>query len=80
LKEDDGNIAQSFFADGADHNDALDVVCPGCGISLLDLYRDGRMGCAKCYTAFGSTVHRALIVLHGAHAHIGKSIVPDARY
>ncbi len=63
------------FSDSEELDGAVsDLSCPSCGTSLLDLYKDGRMGCAECYVTFKSQVHRALIVLHGAHMHIGKSI------
>lgn len=48
--------------------------CPGCGTSVRDLYSDGRMGCARCYDAFGDIIQRALVVLHGANRHIGKTL------
>jgi len=69
-----------YFSDAEELSDAADIRCPNCGTSLLDLYKDGRMGCAACYMTFRSTVHRALIVLHGAHEHVGKSIHSESDY
>ncbi len=63
-----------YFSDAQEPDGSELIKCEQCGTSLHDLYKDGRMGCADCYVTFKSQVHRALIVLHGAYAHIGKSI------
>ena len=47
--------------------------CPGCGMARRQLYSQGQMGCAKCYTAFAAEVQQALKEIHGETRHLGKN-------
>jgi protein arginine kinase activator len=50
--------------------------CPACGHSLDDFKRTGRLGCARCYTAFDSSLRGLLRKLHGATQHSGRVYLP----
>lgn len=50
-----------------------DEACPQCGLTRRDLYREGQMGCARCYGTFGAEVTRALEEIHGETRHLGKN-------
>lgn len=50
--------------------------CPGCGLSLADFKRTGRLGCARCWGTFEASVRGLLRKLHGATQHAGKAYVP----
>lgn len=48
------------------------VSCDGCGVTLDEISRTGRVGCGKCYETFKKEIEPALIKIHGRTAHIGK--------
>lgn len=48
------------------------VECPGCGLSLEELRRQGRVGCERCYRTFASYLSDSLERLHGATRHVGR--------
>ena len=45
--------------------------CPTCGCSYSDIAREGRVGCADCYTAFEKELERTIRSVHGTTAHTG---------
>ncbi len=49
-----------------------DNVCPNCGMKLSEFLNGGRLGCGKCYDAFGSALSRPIRQIHGEAAHEGK--------
>ena len=51
-------------------------VCPGCGLTLADFKRTGRLGCARCWAAFEVSLRGLLRKLHGGTQHAGKAYVP----
>ena len=53
--------------------EAIDETCPQCGMARSELYSDGKMGCARCYQAFGAEVQQALKEIHGETRHLGKN-------
>lgn len=48
------------------------TVCPFCGMRLTEFMRNGKAGCAKCYTTFRTSVFPSLQKLHGNTKHAGK--------
>ena len=71
---DDAAGQNSVFADIDPVHAETELRCPKCGTTLTDLYSDGRMGCASCYDTFRDVIQRALVVLHGASRHVGKTL------
>ena len=46
--------------------------CPACGATEEDLRRIGRVGCARCYTAFAEELAGVLAATHGRAEHTGR--------
>ena len=51
---------------------ARSMRCPDCGISLEELRRHGRVGCAGCYDVFADYLAELLERMHGAQEHVGR--------
>jgi protein arginine kinase activator len=52
--------------------------CPGCGLTLADFKRTGRLGCARCWSAFEPNLRGLLRKLHGGTQHVGRHYLsPD---
>lgn len=72
----DGLSFQQFltgFIDGKSNNDKDEVVvCPGCGMTLMDFKRYSKVGCAQCYITFYSHLQPIIKKLHGTAQHTGK--------
>lgn len=51
---------------------SAESACPACGLTLADLRRTGRMGCAACYSHFDQHLRGLLRRLHGGTQHVGK--------
>ena len=48
------------------------TVCPFCGMRIGEFVRNGKAGCAKCYTTFKTSIYPSLQKLHGNTKHAGK--------
>ena len=46
--------------------------CPGCGATLQDFRRTGRLGCATCWTTFEGPLRGLVRRVHGATRHVGE--------
>ena len=46
--------------------------CPDCGMTLEELRRRGRVGCAKDYEVFREYLDELLERMHGARVHVGR--------
>jgi protein arginine kinase activator len=46
--------------------------CRGCGMSLEEFRRKGRLGCAACYEAFAAHLGELFERVHGARRHVGR--------
>ena len=46
--------------------------CPFCNKSFEEIAKDGKMGCAECYTAFYDKLLPSLQHIHGKGTHMGK--------
>lgn len=47
-------------------------VCPVCGMTLQDLQKTGKIGCASCYDFFRPQLDSILRRIHGSSPHVGK--------
>lgn len=50
--------------------------CPFCSATLRDFKATGRLGCARCYTAFEPSLRDLLRRVHGNSRHLGKTYQP----
>lgn len=48
------------------------VKCKGCGMSIEEFNKTGKLGCAKCYEVFGDSIKTMLKQIHGNVKHHGK--------
>ena len=46
--------------------------CRGCGCTLGQIQRTGRLGCALCYRTFGNLITPQLARFHYGIEHVGK--------
>jgi len=46
--------------------------CPGCGLTLEEFRRRGRLGCSACYETFQEHISDLLERVHGSTQHIGR--------
>lgn len=51
---------------------AIGPACPGCGMTANEFKTSGRLGCARCYTAFKATLLPVLERVHDATSHRGR--------
>lgn len=49
-----------------------DVACKGCGLTLEEFRKRGRLGCPTCYEAFAAQIGDLLERVHGARTHVGR--------
>lgn len=54
-----------------------DNVCPNCGRSFRDVRRNGRMGCAQCYDAFGAQLAPVLDRLFSVQQRTEREVIPN---
>jgi protein arginine kinase activator len=59
---------------------ALEIACPGCGATLKDFRETGRVGCARCYSAFDAPLRELLRRLHGSTHHTGRKYAGGERH
>lgn len=48
------------------------LTCPDCGMTLEELRRRGRVGCAKDYEVFRDYLDELLNRMHGSGSHVGR--------
>ena len=48
------------------------IVCPECGMSLMEFRQKGRLGCPKDYEIFGAQLRDLIERIHGAVRHVGR--------
>lgn len=48
------------------------IRCPFCNKSFEEIAKDGKMGCAECYTAFYDKLLPSIQRIHGKSTHMGK--------
>lgn len=57
----------------ARESEAVPAACPSCGLAYAEFKAKGRLGCPKCYAAFGPVLIPLLEKVHGAAVHRGKT-------
>lgn len=55
------------------------LACDGCGMTLEELRRRGRVGCQRCYDTFSEYLGDLLERMHGAGEHVGRLPGVDER-
>ena len=58
---------------GRETTEAVPAACPSCGLAYAEFKAKGRLGCPRCYAAFGPVLIPLLEKVHGAAAHRGKT-------
>lgn len=72
------NFLQALFGvnPGASPNQSLpeeeQIKCEGCGMTISQIQRAGKMGCSKCYEKFEPQMESLLRRIHGGVSHVGK--------
>ncbi len=61
-----------FLSAFYDEEEATNVLCDGCGTTLASFKKDGRLGCARCYGTFESSIIPILKSVHMNTQHTGK--------
>lgn len=51
---------------------STDAACNFCNATLRDFRATGRLGCARCYTAFEPSLRDLLRRVHGSSKHLGR--------
>jgi len=57
----------------ARESEAVPAACPTCGLAYAEFKAKGRLGCPRCYGAFGPVLIPLLEKVHGAATHRGKT-------
>jgi len=55
---------------------ATEVACEGCGLTLTQFKKSGRLGCADCYRTFDQHLRSLFRRLHAGTQHVGKVYMP----
>lgn len=48
--------------------------CEYCGSTFNDIVKNGRVGCANCYSKFEDRLQPSITKMHGNAKHIGKNV------
>ncbi len=71
------NILAGLFdpqtASAAGHARQVTTRCSGCGLTLSDFRRIGKLGCSQCYSEFEKELEPLLKRIHRSGEHVGKS-------
>jgi protein arginine kinase activator len=52
--------------------------CSFCSATLRDFRVSGRLGCARCYTSFETSLRELLRRVHGSSRHVGRQYQPPS--
>ncbi|MCL2163203.1 MAG: UvrB/UvrC motif-containing protein [Oscillospiraceae bacterium] len=71
------NMLPGFFTVGGGINEYMKAKpelakCSNCGKSFLEIRKDGRLGCATCYSDFSSKLKPIIEGIYGSVAHKGR--------
>ncbi len=55
-----------------------DKKCDLCGMTIAEITRTGRVGCARCYRIFEEELKAPLSELHGGRIHVGRGLAPKS--
>lgn len=50
----------------------IEKKCPKCGTTYSEIAKQGKVGCAECYTAFSEELSRLIQNIHGTTKHTGS--------
>lgn len=53
-------------------SEKMHKTCNGCGISLEELMKNQRLGCAECYNVFEPELEKLILSCQGSLEHLGK--------
>ncbi len=68
-----GGLLGSLLKNDLSQSTAAGAIrCPKCGISFEEIARQGKVGCAYCYTGFHDKLAPTVEKIHGKAGHIGK--------
>ncbi len=54
--------------------------CNNCGLAYEKFKRNGKMGCAECYSKFENKLRPLMKKIHGSESHIGKVPQSEKNY
>lgn len=68
------NIAETTLSPTllAPQNEKIHKTCDSCGLSLEELMKNQRLGCAECYDAFEPELEKLIMSCQGSLEHLGK--------
>ncbi|MCK5306087.1 MAG: UvrB/UvrC motif-containing protein [Candidatus Omnitrophica bacterium] len=67
-----GGLADFGFTSEEEAVNEVELKCPGCGLTLTDFKKIGRLGCDRCYETFQKALLPLLRKIHGTAQHSGK--------
>lgn len=68
-----GELFGGILENGLPETKSAKIIrCSKCGCSFEDIVRDGKLGCAQCYTTFYDKLLPSLQRIHGRIEHNGK--------
>jgi protein arginine kinase activator len=66
------NVLAAILASMAAKESTPDIICPSCRMTFAEYKTSGRLGCAKCYSAFRVQLQPILLRIHGRVHHAGR--------
>jgi len=74
-----GDFLQALQQQASPVSAASDAArCDFCGSTMRDFRSTGRLGCARCYSAFHASLRELLRRVHGSAKHVGTRYEPPA--
>ncbi len=72
MDEMDSFFASMFSNKKKTASSGATLTCDFCGMTLRELQKTGKVGCANCYTVFADTMDDAIRHIHASNKHHGK--------
>jgi protein arginine kinase activator len=66
-------ILDATFEIGNRRFAAAEATCPGCGLTRPEFRKRSRLGCERCYEAFGRDIEPMVRDMHRGDRHVGKT-------
>ena len=66
-------LSELVDMEGAETISLPKIACSHCGLTYKNFKETGRLGCPKCYEAFGTQLQQLIRKIHGSLRHRGKS-------
>jgi protein arginine kinase activator len=70
-------ILDATFEIGNRRFAAAEATCPGCGLTRPEFRKRSRLGCERCYEAFGRDIEPMVRDMHRGDRHVGKTPVSE---